>query len=76
MRVDTATAQGADPGWGRLWLETADGDLLGRRVSARLAMHHVHASHHAQEADTNVFDPSRALHGKRPFPGGPPAVSE
>jgi hypothetical protein len=52
----------------RLWLNAADGDLVGRRISAWLAMHRVQASHLAQEADTNLFGLSRALHGKRPFP--------
>jgi hypothetical protein len=68
MRADTATAQGTAPGWERLWLETADGDLLRRRVSAWLAMHHVHASDLAQAAGTDKSGLSRALHGKRPFP--------
>jgi hypothetical protein len=51
-----------------LWLEAADGDLLGRRVSAWLAMHRVAASQLAEAAGTDRFGLSRALHGKRPFP--------
>jgi hypothetical protein len=68
MRADTATAQGTAPGWERLRPETADGDLLGRRISAWLAMHRVHASDLAQAAGTSKSGLPRALHGKLPFP--------
>jgi hypothetical protein len=61
-------AQAAPSGPGRLWLETADGDLLGRRVSAWLAMHRINAGQLAQAAGTDRYGLSRALHGKRPFP--------
>jgi hypothetical protein len=68
MRIDTATAKGTALGPERLWLETADGDLLGRRVSAWLAMHRAEATQLAQAAGTDKSGLSRALHGRRPFP--------
>jgi hypothetical protein len=64
----TLRAQAATASRNRLWLETADGDLLGRRVSAWLAMHRVEATQLAQAAGTDRSGLSRALHGKRPFP--------
>jgi hypothetical protein len=65
---ETLQAQATTASRDRLWLETADGDLLGRRISAWLAMHRVEATQLAQAAGTDRSGLSRALHGKRPFP--------
>jgi hypothetical protein len=65
---DPAQQQAPAASHDRLWLDTADGDLLGRRVSAWLAMHRAEASQLAQAAGTSKSGLSRALRGKRPFP--------
>jgi hypothetical protein len=68
MHADPAQREAPAASRERLWLETADGDLLGRRVSAWLAMHRIQARQLAQATGTGKSGLSRALHGKRPFP--------
>jgi hypothetical protein len=68
MRTDTQPAGATALNWKRVWLEAADGELLGRRVSAWLAMRLVEAGQLAQAAGTDRSALSRALGGKRPFP--------
>jgi hypothetical protein len=68
MHADPAQRQAPAASRDRLWLEPANGDLLGRRVSAWLAMHRIEAGQLAQAAGTGKSGLSRALHGKRPFP--------
>lgn len=58
------------PGQGRLFLDQADGDLLGRRACAWLAMHRVEARELADAIGASRSVLSRALHGRRPFPVG------
>lgn len=53
---------------GRACLADADGDLLGRRVSAWLAMHRVEAAELAGAVGCDRSGLSRALHGRRLFP--------
>jgi transcriptional regulator with XRE-family HTH domain len=68
MPADRAHPEAPAASRDRLWLEPADGDLLGRRVSAWLAMHRIQASQLARAAGTDRSGLSRALHGKSPFP--------
>jgi hypothetical protein len=64
----TRQAQAATATRDRFWLEAADGDLLGQRITAWLAMHRVEAAQFARAAGTDRSGLSRALHGKRPVP--------
>lgn len=57
-----------EPNMGALCLDEAAADLLGRRVSAWLAMHRVRPQELAQALGVPYYQLSKCLHGRRAFP--------